>query len=126
MALQICHHYELCMFVSHQSLGSEGWQEFVQCPRCHYRVYGEIVPVDEIEVDYDDFCLEIYWTGESAGIKEIALLRKLDPSLHDRSLQKCVESIRKTPMWRIMNLSKRQCDNIATELNKHSMKFKYY
>jgi hypothetical protein len=123
MEPQICADCNLRMGGYYQSFGLAGTRVVMRCHKCKQEIYGDIDPNDiaEIEVDYDDWGVEIYWAGASASIHEIAMLRKLDPSLRDRSMQTCLAEIRQAPNWRINNLSYNQCTSIIWELRRQGI-----
>jgi hypothetical protein len=123
MEPQICADCNLKMGGYYQSFGLAGTRLVMRCHKCKQEIYGDIDPnhISEIEIEYEDYCVEINWAGASASIREIAILRKLDPSLHDRSMQTCVAEIRQAPNWHINNLSHNQCTSIIWELRQQGI-----
>ncbi len=126
MEPQICADCNLNMMSGYQPLGLAGGREVMWCPKCQQAIYGDIDPKQIFEIDGCDWCVEIYWAGASASTREIAILRKLDPCLRDRSMQTCVSEIRQSSSWRIDNLCKNERDLIIWELRQQGIAHREY
>jgi hypothetical protein len=121
MERQVCSDCNLLMQLGYESLGLAGSREVIWCPKCGHHSYGELYPEMLMEVEEKNYGLNIAWAGEQPNVKEISMIRMLDPNLQEKPLEEVVRLLRRSQNWQITNLSRYDANKILEELRRQNV-----
>jgi hypothetical protein len=116
----VCPECRIPLVLGLKSLGLEGSQEIVWCPKCGNASDGAIVP-DILEVEEPNWAIVVEWSGTQPNAKEISTVRMLDPNLQDQALMAVMSQLRRSATWRINDLFRYQADNILEKLRQQGI-----
>jgi hypothetical protein len=117
---EACPECRIPLVLGLRSLGLEGSQEIIWCPKCGNARAGAIVP-DILEVEEPNWAIVVEWSGIQPNAKEISMVRMLDPNLQDQALTAVMSQLRRSANWRINNLFRYQADKILEKLRQQGI-----
>ncbi len=117
---EVCPECRIPLQMGLQSLGLEGSQEIIWCPKCGNSRNGAILP-DILEVEEPNWAIVVEWSGTPPNAKEISTIRMVDPHLHNRPLTEVVALLRGSANWRINDLFRYQANQILENLQQQGI-----
>jgi hypothetical protein len=122
MTTEICSDCNIRLEIGCQSRKLDGAIEVIWCPKCGQQRFGEVLPEMMMKVEEDNGSIVVRWAGNQPSVREISMLRMLDPNLEDKALEEVVGLLRRSKDWRITNLFHHQAREILKQLQAKGIK----